>query len=371
MSSDIIKRLSTSRAALVLDHPFFGSLALKLKLIEDASKTDTMATDGRAIFYAPEFVAECTDPELVGVFAHEVLHPAMQHHTRRGERDPERWNHACDYAINPILKDSGFTLPEGALLDPAYAGMTAEQIYARLPESQGDGGPGGNEPMRAQPGGVLDAPEPAQDEAEWKVNVTQAAKAAQMMGGLPEAIARAIEEAVKPRTEWKALLRRFVQQSNAADYSWKLPNRRYLGAGLYLPELRSESMPPIVIAVDTSGSIDDKLLAEFAAEANAIVDECAPQCVHVIYCDAEVHGCETFERGERIELHAVGGGSTNFCPVFDHVDREQLAPACLIYLTDGMGKYPDSPSDYPTLWAMTNDRVAPWGETVRIEEVTS
>src|SRR5260370_2647630 len=139
--TDVRQRLSAARAALVLDHPFFGALALRMALEEETKgRTRTMATDGRSIFYDKAFVKGCCDPELIGLLAHEVMHPAMQHHTRRGDRGPSLWNDAADYAINPILTESGFTLPGDVLNDPRYRGMTAEQIYDALnqPHSGGD-----------------------------------------------------------------------------------------------------------------------------------------------------------------------------------------------------------------------------------------
>ena len=64
------------------------------------------------LFYNPEFVSTLSAPELAGALAHEVMHPALQHHTRRGDRDRRRWNIACDYAINPMLIDAGLTFPK-------------------------------------------------------------------------------------------------------------------------------------------------------------------------------------------------------------------------------------------------------------------
>jgi predicted metal-dependent peptidase len=88
--------------------------------------------------------------------------------------------------------------------------------------------------------------------------------------------------------------------------------------------------------------------------------------------DAAVHRVDRFERGEPIEFNVEGLGGTDFRLVFDHAHREQLSPACLIYLTDGDGIFPDEPSEYPTLWAMTApDGLAPWGETVRIDELAA
>ena len=97
-------RIQKARTALLLDHPFFGSLLFRLNGRSSRSIA-TMATDGITLLYNPEFVETLSGAELAGVLAHEVMHPALQHHTRRGERDQKRWNIACDYAINPLLLD--------------------------------------------------------------------------------------------------------------------------------------------------------------------------------------------------------------------------------------------------------------------------
>jgi predicted metal-dependent peptidase len=89
----------------------------------------------------------------------------------------------------------------------------------------------------------------------------------------------------------------------------------------------------------------------------------------VIMGDAAVQRVDRFARGESVEFNLVGLGGTDFRPAFDYVEAEQLNPACLIYLTDGEGVFPDEPSDYPTLWAITSPGMtAPWGETVTIHE---
>src|SRR5579884_4288652 len=105
----------------------------------DARDLPTMATDGTRIVYNPAFVDELKPAELEGTLAHEVLHCALGHHCRRGNRDPGLWNEAADLAINPILIKNGFTLPSGALIDPAFTNLSAEEIYARLLQKRGDG----------------------------------------------------------------------------------------------------------------------------------------------------------------------------------------------------------------------------------------
>ena len=84
--------------------------------------------------------------------------------------------------------------------------------------------------------------------------------------------------------------------------------------------------------------------------------------------DAAVQRVDRFERGDPIEFNVQGLGGTDFRPAFEYVARERLALACLIYLTDGQGIYPDEAIDVPTLWVMTTpEESAPWGETVFLD----
>ena len=128
-------RIQKSRTALLLDHPFFGALLFRLGA-SPSSSVATMATDGVSLFYNPEFVESLNAAELAGVLAHEVMHPALQHHTRRGDRNQARWNMACDYAINPMLIDAGLVLPKDVLLDRRFSGMSAERIYNLIEEAE-------------------------------------------------------------------------------------------------------------------------------------------------------------------------------------------------------------------------------------------
>ena len=107
-------RIQKARTALVLDHPFFGSLLFRLKGRESRS-VKTMATDGVSLYYNTDFVKTLNAATLAGTLAHEVMHPALHHHVRRSGRDPKQWNQACDFAINPLLIDAGLSLPEGVL----------------------------------------------------------------------------------------------------------------------------------------------------------------------------------------------------------------------------------------------------------------
>ena len=396
----IERRLQKARTALLLDHPFFGSLLFRLKGRESRS-IKTMATDGVSLFYNPDFVDALNAATLCGVLAHEVLHPGLQHHVRRSGRNQKRWNEACDYAINPILLDAGLHLPEGVLVDDRFREMSAEQIYNQLQtDAEQDHGMGGDSHERggdgtAAPhvspndfgepsapvteggiGQVLDAPAaneevPTVEEQtrEWGIAVNQAATLAKQAGKVPAGMERSLDGAAEAAVDWRELLRRTWSETTPADYSWMRPNRRHIWTGLYLPGVVREGVGEVAIAVDCSGSVNSRQLRLFEAEVRSILEGQRPQRVYVLYFDAIVQKVETFEAGDRISLNPVGGGGTEFAPCFEWLDDNGVRPQTLVILTDLYGSFPDSEPTYPVLWASTGSRRAPFGVVVPLHAV--
>jgi predicted metal-dependent peptidase len=422
-SRSVEQKLTRARTQLLLNQPFFGTLCLRLKMVA-MPEFPTMATDGRRIAYNPWFVEKLTPAELEGVLAHEVMHCALAHHCRRGDRDAQLWNKAADYAINPILTNSGMTLPKDALLDSAYNDLSAEEIYARLMEQAEDGGCSSAQPhppsgaattgspssaqtqdpaptssqlsqassshatlSSAQPsevlserlggfGEVMDAvdedgnpasqAEISRQTHEWAIASEQALRAAKACGYDPGATERTLKEARESAQDWRSILRDFIDATHPSDYRWSPPNRRFVASGLYLPSLMRTGIGEIVIVVDTSGSIGTAELEQFAGEITAINEEAQPERIHVIYCDAAVQGVEEFGPGEPIKLSPKGGGGTDFMPAFSWVEENGIVPKCLIYLTDLCCSSFPGPVGYPVLWVTDSRRTAPLGETLRI-----
>ncbi|MCR5814768.1 MAG: VWA-like domain-containing protein [Desulfovibrio sp.] len=127
--------MTQARIALVTEHPFFGALALRLHLQVDPSCRD-LWTNGRELGFNPAWVAVQSRQSLEAAQAHEMLHLACGHHVRRKGRDAERWNKACDFAVNLLLKEAGFTLPKGFEYDERYLDLSADEIFAVLPTLQ-------------------------------------------------------------------------------------------------------------------------------------------------------------------------------------------------------------------------------------------
>jgi predicted metal-dependent peptidase len=408
------EKLSRARTQLLLSQPFFGTLCLRLKLVSMPS-FPTMATDGRRLVYNPAFVEKLTPAELQGVLAHEVMHCALAHHCRRGERDGQLWNEATDYAINPILISNGIALPKDALVNPSFTDLGAEEIYARLlrqaPDStpaqspsqssaqSGGAGNGSNalgqtppqtdhqpqlpgesdQSPEARAGGfgeVLDAvgednqpaspAELSRQIHEWAISTDQALCSAKACGHEPGGIERPLAQARQSEHDWRAILRDFIAATNPSDYRWAPPNRRFVSSGLYLPSVERSGVGEIVIVVDTSGSIGTQELEQFAGEITAISDEAQPELIRVVYCDADVQSVEEFGPSEPVKLSPKGGGGTDFVPPFRWVEESDILPKCLIYLTDLCCNSFPEPPDYPVLWVTDSHRRAPFGETLQI-----
>ena len=127
-------RVSDCVTELLRQQPFFGSLVLRLPLRPDPSR-ETLATDGHEIRYSPRWIAETEAHFIETAMARVVMACALKHHTRRGERDPERWQMASQLVTHALIRDAGFTLPPDA---EAWDDLTVEQAYDRLPVPEDD-----------------------------------------------------------------------------------------------------------------------------------------------------------------------------------------------------------------------------------------
>jgi predicted metal-dependent peptidase len=362
-----------------------------MKMIADET-CPSATTDGVTIKYNPAFVETLNLNEATGLIAHMVMHVALLHPFRREGRDPHTWNDACDYAINIILKDCGFSLLKDEMLNESFRNMSAEQVYTAIrqqkqkdSDGKNDGNNSGtdNGNTRNLPekppgfgsgwGNVADAPaattaEKRKMEDDAKQIVVRAATVAKMQGNLPGSLERFVEDILEAKVNWREQLRRLLTEIARNDYSFRLPNPRYAHTGLYLPSLHSEEMAKIALAVDTSGSISQDEINAFAAEIRDIKAFTGTP-VTVIYCDTQVRGTQELVDDE--PLKPVGGGGTSFRPPFEHIDRNGPAINCLIYLTDGhCDRFPACEPAYLTVWAVTGNRnfQPPFGEKIFIEK---
>ena len=383
ISRESAKRMRGCLGSLMATQPFFGSLALRMPLTE-APKVKTVASDGQLIRYNPLWVKDNTADQVKAAIAHVVMACALKHHVRRGERQYNRWQNASRMVTLPYLRDSGLSDEQGGL------DMSAEKAYESLPKDDdddecdqpkqsgsdgdgqgdgqgegegdggsgdGDGGSGNGNPDPNGQGEIQDAPsEVSADEQEqaWDEAMHQAAAFAKAQGRLPGNLAQMIESAHGGLVDWRDILRRFMTAAANNDYTWTRPNRRFIDDGLYLPSLYSESMPPIVFAIDTSASMNEQALRDIWGEIRSAVDEVQPENVTVIQCDTRVTSIEQYDPHDLpAAIDAKGRGGTSFMPVFEAM-AQIPDPACMIYMTDLYCYEKVPPQNFPLLWAVVD-----------------
>jgi predicted metal-dependent peptidase len=296
----------------------------------------------------------------------------FQHMFRRGERHPIVWNIAGDYIINDMLvKENVGTMPKMGLLDTVKVqggGGTTDGVYDLIYQELEQQGAFKNNNLPGQFDNCEDhggsPAEQAQAEAEMKVAVQQAANAAKMCGKLGKELERFVSEALRPKVDWKAVLRRFVSSRAKVERSYSRPKRRFLADDIYLPALGGEKLGETVVAVDCSGSISPKEIDEFAAEIKAIKEDMHPTKLHVVYFHSEVSKHEAFEDDDELVIAPNGSGGTAFSPIFKFLVNEGVEPACCVVLTDLCCNDFGGDPGYPVLWVSNMDGEAPWGDVV-------
>ena len=416
-----MEKMQIARAKLLGTNPFFARLAYKLAL-KESTQFKTAATDGISLHFNAGYVWGLPMRELIMVWAHEVLHPALRHHTRRNGRDAVLWNKAADYVVNIVLVKAGFKLPSTWLYDPMFDGMAVEKVFNILnsqqpgngdqnpqPDGQpqpGDNNPSGDDPQQPDnnpqsdddqsesgdddpqpgadqpcgPGDVIDYPgesdesEPdpndiAQHEQSWDLAVANAMQIAKARGVMPGGLKDMVDEILESRVDWRDVTRHFLERIAANDYSWEQPDRRYIQQGLFLPSLYNHEMGDMVVAVDTSSSRSLQELQQDMTELSEILG-LYDTTLHLIFVDSEFQGYQQYSRDDLpLKIDFLGRGGTCFTPAFEWVDehRDELNMTAMIYLTDmECHDFPSDPPDYPVLWIQngTYHNPPPFGELV-------
>lgn len=374
------KEMEEARMNMLLTLPFFGSIVLDMEM-EESTEIEKAWTDGKTIKFNPEFHSKSTFAQKKWTLAGLTTALAMKHHTRRGDRDEKLWQLCSDIVVYNMLQDSGLEIPDDLPFDRWEATRFSDKsiteiydiLYQEQPPPPGGGGededededeggqppPGGGEGGYDDIGDAVPSGDPAdvkEVEKEWDNKVQQAINMQKRMGKGGTAFERIVQQIKKDsEVDWRKELRNFVEKITKGDYSWSMPNRRYLTTmGIYLPALHAREIGKIVIAIDTSGSITDRELQQFEVELNKIFSE-FPTHIYVIYCDDEINHVDEFTAGSVIKLNSHGGGGTDFIPVFEYVHEKGIKPECLIYFTDCYGDYPSRKPSYPTLWGSTTD----------------
>ena len=328
---------------------FISTICFSSKIIP-TDEVPTGATDGIKILINPEFFTKITDDEALFLMLHEAWHIALGHVTRLDTRDGELWNIACDLVINNMLKEQGYSIIEGSLLDSKFKGMSAEEVYHEL-EQDPDAkdkypnpddlqqGSGEDSPENSQ-GNSQSQPKPTQEEidAHRKECVAKAMAAEEMAnneaGNIPNLLKDQLLDFLQPKLDWRTLLLKYMDSYAEEDYSMDKLNRRYITNGLYLPTMCSEGMGKLMVFDDESGSVSQEDLNKVATEVRAIKELTNPEELIIQPFSHELGKPVTYTREDYLhEIRQTISGGTEIAPVIERIEEEK--PEVAIIFTDG------------------------------------
>lgn len=390
MKKEAEMKLAKAKVRLLLDHPFFGSLVFQHETeLTDAIPTAAATQDGR-IQMNPGFVEGLETSELVFLLAHEVMHIVYAHAMRRGSRDHETFNIACDAVINEtLILDNVGKFIEGGVRLPGAESETAERIYDKLNQNatananaQGGGNGNGNDDGSGGSGvqGNLtikdldtatnkDGGAPSETDvkaaiAEGKMKIAQAANVARMQGKLGSTLGGLIGAYLDSKLPWWDILERYMVSKASQRYNWNRPNKRMLRTA-YMPRReRFPSMGEVVIGIDVSGSISTQEIQAYIGHCKAIFEQCHPSKVYVVYCSAQVEQVDEFDScDEIIPQENQWYGGTHMPAIMDWIDANDIDADVCITFTDGYTDYPtESQVPCDLVWVLSTD-YKPDGDT--------
>lgn len=392
-------------------------------VVEDVK---TACTNGRDEKYGRDFVESINDGELRFTVLHEQYHKLYKHlitWRQLYEEDADIANQACDYVINlKIVDEFGKAQMENGdlfikpfdwiLIDERFREMSARQVFdilkkEKTAEPQGgqgqgqgqsnDDGQGDNQgeddgkssgdgqPQRdSKPNRPMDTHDwdgakaiPEDETKTLEREIDEAIRQGALVAGkLGSGGMRDLGNILQPKVDWRQVLRDFITATCAGkDYStWRRPNRRFIASDIYMPSSISEQVEELVLAIDTSGSIGRRELANFLGEVKCVAEVVKPNRVRVLYWDTKIVADELYEGDAVADLirstKPAGGGGTDINCVCEYLANNKVKPQAVIVLTDGYlgsswGKW-----SVPILWCILNHKSAKptVGQTVHIKD---
>ncbi|WAI96152.1 metallopeptidase domain protein [Vibrio phage vB_VhaP_PG11] len=338
MAFDFTEEMGRTKVRIMMkpNTAFISAVMMALEFKVD-NEIPTAQTNGLTIAFNEEFYKNLTVNQRVFLVLHETWHVAFDHILRATDMgyDLKRWNYATDYVINNMLVAEGHEFIQGGLLDPKYNNMTAEEVYAALPESPST--PNVLDGDLGQPGSAEEKDDMRAKVQEVIAKAAMQASMANQAGSVPSDIMRAIEEARNPKLPWPVILEQFLTERIQDEYSWNKRNRRF--NHIYLPSLDNEGMGEIRSYVDASGSISQKELALEVAEMRYIKEVANPISMTLRAFSTVLGKEQTFARDEEIEFDVDASGGTCGTPIIRDLEQHPECEVAVIF-TDGYVDFP-------------------------------
>jgi predicted metal-dependent peptidase len=358
---DPLSGTARARSWFLSHYPLLGSLAAAFTIIKDAEicqrldiRIAAVDAEAREIYFNPH--AGLNESELCYVMAHELLHVGLRHQARRQGRDPYFWNVACDFVINGWLAEMGVgTAPKlGLLYDPDLAGLSAEAVYDRvvtdlrryrkLMTLRGVG-VGDMLERKGPPWWETGDGRTLDDFYRQCLSQGLLYHQDQCRGFLPEGLVEEINALAQPPIPWDVELAQWFDHHfppRERRRTFARPSRRQ-SATPDIPRpssqlLEDSSVRTFAVLLDTSGSMDRKILGKALGAIASYSLARDVDLVRLIFCDAAPYD-QGYVRPEEIagRVQVKGRGGTVLQPALDLLERARDFPekGPVLIITDG------------------------------------
>ena len=365
---------------------FIGSMLYKLKVEPDTSVRDVYL-DGynQTIRVNPSWFINLNPEEASAMMSHEVLHYALQHDIRRGNKLPNLYQKACDQVVNNMLMDFGFKLPQDIKVDRRYQNQTLEVIYKEILDEWNDNNnndnnnndnndnqSGGNDLPQEQP----QLNNHQQNQRNQQVHQSELADKATNGSGIGnsnEAFKNLFEDINDGKLDWRLILAEHFNELTQGEPSYHDLDRRSLALDLFEPVRESENaISKVALALDVSGSVSEEQIKIFLQEIKAIVSQLDPEKISIMTFNHDLVDVFEFNRGDdfySVEIN-IGGG-TDLVPIFKHYNKPQNIPEFLIVFSDlEVGWNNVKQPKYHTTWICLDNpsvKEVPFGKLIHVK----
>ncbi|MCR4793493.1 MAG: VWA-like domain-containing protein [Lachnospiraceae bacterium] len=411
------KVIELARDEILMSFRFLDRSLMELKA-KQRRGLGAVSSDNSVMYYDPVYLLKESQKDFKApsrILFHVLLHHIFAHPFTGEKTDMVLWDLACDIAVESViaeLDEPCITLDSDLgrvgmlkVLREDIGPLSAERIYkyfrknpltpSRVLEYERAFKRDEHDLWRASPQGEIMI-----TEEEWKKisrQVLAEIKNFSEKGSAAESLERNLSEGAKVKYDYARLLEHFVvmgEQIRLSDdefdyiyYTYGLEN--YGGMPFIEPlEYRDEKrIKDFVIAIDTSASCSGETVRKFIRHTFDLLKKSESFFrkvnVHVIQCDSEVESDEKITDITELErflgsMKLIGGGATDFRPVFSYVERLREEKEFddlkgMIYFTDGYGIYPEKKPDFDVIFAFLNNdpgRMSPpaWSMKAVIEE---
>jgi len=341
---------------------------------------------------------------------HEGYHCIFQHinKNRIGSRHPLVWNYAADAVTNYMLFQEHLKLPSGVITprsnsvtigDTTIVDLdkkTAEHVYDEICQAlkdQDDKDPG-SEDGKVWDKHIYDSSGDDDDsddgdqngtkvesvagvpksERDWSKVAVQAVNHAKSKGKNPAGMERMIDDLLDAKINWRNLIHRKVTDMLPFDFSWRMPHKKSISTGFYMPSVVKENLE-LVASVDTSGSISQQDLTEFISELVHIGRSFANLKATIIFFDCQIHDVYEVNNHDLVDImnyKIKGGGGTDHRPVFKWIEKNKPNAQLVVHFTDGDSNFGDDIPRYQNVWVLSKNSVSkediPFGDVIKIED---